>query len=57
VDRSARHGRADCYLYTRPWMHDTDFNPAQHPHLTASMTRAIDAAIDMYNETIQQVAQ
>ena len=38
--------------YTRPWISDDDFNPQRDPHLTAEEARAIDSAIDAYNETI-----
>ncbi len=38
--------------YTRPWITDEDFDPARDPHLTAEETRAVDSAIDAYNETI-----
>jgi hypothetical protein len=38
--------------YTRPWIGDDDFRPARDPHLTGAEARAIDSAIDAYNETI-----
>lgn len=39
--------------YTRPWISDRDFDPAEdNPHLTADDARAIDSAIDQYNEAI-----
>jgi hypothetical protein len=38
--------------YTRPWIDDDAFDPADDPHLTADEARAIDSAIDMYNDTI-----
>jgi hypothetical protein len=38
--------------YTRPWITDDDFDPGRDPHLTADEVRAIDSAIDSYNETI-----
>jgi len=40
-------------FYTRPWISDRDFDPAEdHPHLTADDARAIDSAIDQYNDAI-----
>jgi hypothetical protein len=39
-------------FYTRPWISDGDFDPADDPHLTADEARAIDSAIDSYNDTI-----
>lgn len=38
--------------YTRPWIDDIHFNPAVDPCLTGNQARAIDSAIDMYNEAI-----
>ncbi len=38
--------------YTRPWITDDDFEPDRDPHLTEHEARAIDSAIDAYNETI-----
>ena len=39
-------------FYTRPWVTDRDFDPRRDPHLTAQEARAIDSAIDQYNDTI-----
>ena len=38
--------------YTRPWITDDDFDPERDPHITAAEARAIDSAIDAYNDTI-----
>jgi hypothetical protein len=38
--------------YTDPWIAETDFRPDKHRHLTHQQTRAIDSAIDQYNDTI-----
>jgi hypothetical protein len=38
--------------YTRPWIADDDFEPNRDPNITADEARAIDSAIDAYNETI-----
>lgn len=38
--------------YTLPWLSDRDFNPKKHPYLTSQEARAIDSAIDQYNESI-----
>ena len=38
--------------YTRPWVTDEDFDPRYDPHLTENEVRAVDSAIDAYNETI-----
>jgi hypothetical protein len=39
-------------FYTRPWIPDRDFNPTQDPHITSQQARAIDSAIDQYNDAI-----
>jgi hypothetical protein len=38
--------------YTRPWISDADFDPADDPHVTENQARAIDSAIDQYNDEI-----
>ncbi len=43
--------------YTLPWLTDDRFNPARHPHLTAQEARAIDSAIDQYNDAIADVVR
>ena len=48
VEKGSRYFR----WYTRPWIADRDFDPADDPALTADEAWSIDSAIDMYNETI-----
>ncbi|MFM7425668.1 MAG: hypothetical protein ACKO7W_11860, partial [Elainella sp.] len=38
--------------YTFPWLENKNFDPAKNPHITAAEARAIDSAIDQYNDTI-----
>lgn len=38
--------------YTLPWIEAREFDPKKHPHITAQEARAIDSAIDQYNDTI-----
>ncbi|MEQ8999975.1 MAG: hypothetical protein RID53_26110 [Coleofasciculus sp. B1-GNL1-01] len=38
--------------YTRPWISDKDFDPKDDPNITAQQARAIDSAIDQYNNYI-----
>ncbi|BAU10663.1 hypothetical protein LEP3755_11490 [Leptolyngbya sp. NIES-3755] len=38
--------------YTQFWIKDKPFDPSKHPHLTANEARAIDSAIDQYNDSI-----
>ena len=44
-------------FYTRPWIADADFDPPQDPHITGPEARAVDYAIDMYNEAIQETVE
>jgi len=39
-------------FYTLPWISDQAFDSSKHPHLTEQQARAIDSAIDQYNEAI-----
>jgi GDSL-like Lipase/Acylhydrolase len=43
--------------YTLPWIEDKDFNPTKHPHITENEVRAIDSAIDQYNDAITEVVR
>jgi hypothetical protein len=43
--------------YTRPWIDEMKFNPAVDPFLTGNQARAIDSAIDMYNDAITEVVR
>jgi hypothetical protein len=38
--------------YTWPWIDEGSFHPKSDPHLTHQQARAIDSAIDMYNDHI-----
>jgi hypothetical protein len=38
--------------YTDPWIEEAHFKPNKHRHLTHQQARAIDSAIDQYNQTI-----
>jgi lysophospholipase L1-like esterase len=44
-------------FYTRPWIEDRDFKHDDDPHITAAEARAIDAAIDQYNDAIVAVVK
>jgi len=43
------------YITPHPWIDDTHFNSAVDPYLTGNQARAIDSAIDMYNDDITEV--
>jgi hypothetical protein len=38
--------------YTRPWISDRDFDPRRDSHITSQQARAVDSAIDQYNDDI-----
>jgi hypothetical protein len=38
--------------YTRPWISDQSFDPSDDPRITAQEVRAVDSAIDQYNDAI-----
>jgi lysophospholipase L1-like esterase len=38
--------------YTFPWFDNKSFDPKKNPHLTGQAARAIDSAIDQYNDVI-----
>ena len=43
--------------YTRPWIDDDAFDPREDPHITGPQARAIDYAIDAYNDVIQATVE
>lgn len=47
-----RQGSRYFPYYTRPWIDETKFDPHQDPHITENQARAIDSAIDQYNDAI-----
>ncbi|MGE5763624.1 MAG: hypothetical protein ACM3ZF_07055 [Mycobacterium leprae] len=57
--RGAEGGTGSRYFpyYTRPWISDRDFDPRRDPHITAQQARAIDSAIDQYNDGIVGVVR
>ncbi|HWT95058.1 MAG TPA: hypothetical protein VN238_18825, partial [Solirubrobacteraceae bacterium] len=57
VDRKVAPGSRYFPFYTRPWIRDQDFDPARDPHITAAEARAIDSAIDHYNDAITEAVR
>jgi hypothetical protein len=39
-------------FYTDPWIDEANFDPAKDRHLTHQQARAVDSAIDQYNDSI-----
>jgi hypothetical protein len=57
IGRKVRQGSRYFPFYTRPWISDQDFDPSEDPHITANQARAIDSAIDQYNDAITDVVR
>jgi hypothetical protein len=55
VGGKVRPGSRYFPYYTRPWVDDDRFDPARDPHITAAQARAVDTAIDLYNDAITDV--
>jgi hypothetical protein len=53
----ARPGSRYFPYYSLPWIKQEDFDPSKHPHLTGQEARAIDSAIDQYNNSITEVVR
>jgi hypothetical protein len=52
VGTKIRRGSRYFPYYTRPWIKDEDFSTKDDPYITSMQARAIDSAIDQYNESI-----
>ena len=52
VGGKARRGSRYFRYYTRPWIRDAQFDPDRDPCFTEDQARAIDSAVDAYNDTI-----
>ncbi|MGW7516726.1 hypothetical protein ACWGJ2_14155 [Streptomyces sp. NPDC054796] len=50
-------GSAYFAYYTRPWISDSDFDVRRDPHLTGEEARAVDAAVDQYNDSLAEVVR
>jgi hypothetical protein len=57
IGRKVRQGSRYFPFYTRPWISDSDFDPSVDPHITENQARAIDSAIDQYNDAITNVVR
>ena len=52
VARKVREDSRYFPFYTRPWINDEDFDIAKDPRITENEARAVDSAIDQYNDHI-----
>jgi hypothetical protein len=57
VGRKVNPGSRYFPYYTRPWISDSEFDPQRDPKITEQEARAIDYAIDMYNEAIEKMVK
>ena len=57
VGRKVAPGSRYFPFYTRPWIDDDHFDPKDDPRITENEARAIDSAIDQYNEDIVDVVK
>jgi hypothetical protein len=57
IGRKVRPGSRYFPYYARPWIDETRFDPARDRHITEQDARAVDAAIDLYNESIEGVVR
>jgi hypothetical protein len=57
VGSKVRKGSRYYPFYTRPWISTEDFDVGRDPCITEQQARAIDAAIDQYNDAIAQAVE
>lgn len=57
VGSKVRKGSRYFPFYTRPWISTEDFDAKSDPHVTEQQARAIDSAIDQYNDAITKAVE
>jgi lysophospholipase L1-like esterase len=57
VSTKVRPGSRYFPYYTRPWIEDSAFDASVDPFITANQARAIDSAIDQYNDAITETVR
>jgi hypothetical protein len=57
VGSKVRRGSRYYPFYTRPWISTEDFDIGRDPHVTEQEARAIDSAIDQYNNAITKAVE
>ena len=50
--RKWREGSRYFPYYTDPWIAEKDFSPTRHRHITHQQARALDSAIDQFNDAV-----
>ena len=57
VGTKVRRGSRYYPFYTRPWISTEDFDVGRDPHVTEQEARAIDSAIDQYNDAVARAVE
>jgi hypothetical protein len=57
VGRKLEAGSRYYPYYTLPWIDNETFDSTKHPHITGQEARAIDSAIDQYNDAIAEAVR
>lgn len=57
VGDKLRRGSRYFPFYTRPWIDEAQFDPQKDPHISGKQARAIDSAIDQYNDAITEAVR
>ena len=57
VGSKVRRGSRYYPFYTRPWISTEDFDVGRDPHVTEQEARAIDSAIDQYNDAVAKAVE
>jgi hypothetical protein len=55
--RKWRTGSRYFPYYTDPWIDEEDLRPDRHRHLTHQQARAVDSAVDQYNDTVAKAVR
>ncbi|MBD1880412.1 hypothetical protein [Coleofasciculus sp. FACHB-T130] len=55
--KKAKPGSRYFPYYSLPWLTEEDFDPDKHPYLLEEEARAIDSAIDQYNDFITEAVR
>jgi hypothetical protein len=57
IGQKIRSGSRYFSYYTRPWIDDDSFDFSEDPHITENQARAVDCAVDQYNDAICDVVR
>lgn len=57
VERKVERGSRYFPYYTRPWIRDEQFNPMRDLSITENEARALDSAVDQYNDAIAKIVE